>query len=111
VTQLTEGRFITPPCWHEGTERPIQRPKDPEEPQEYDNGKKKYYTLKNLVMIHATRHICFLSHSYEGKASDKSLAEPVGYTLLPGSKIKASRDSSCRVSRSSNPRKRRLGEN
>jgi hypothetical protein len=79
--------FYNTPCLHEGTERPIQRPKDPEEPQEYDNGKKKYYTLKNLVMIHATRHICFLSLSYEGKASDKSLADPVGYTLPPGSPL------------------------
>jgi hypothetical protein len=30
-------------------------------------------------------HVCFLSHTYEGKASDKSLAELAGYTLPPGS--------------------------
>jgi hypothetical protein len=30
-------------------------------------------------------HICFLSHTYEGKASDKSLAELAGYTLPSGS--------------------------
>jgi hypothetical protein len=30
-------------------------------------------------------HICFLSHTYEGKASDKSLAERSGYTFPPGS--------------------------
>jgi DDE superfamily endonuclease len=30
-------------------------------------------------------HVCFLSHTYEGKASDKSIAELTGYTLPPGS--------------------------
>ena len=29
--------------------------------------------------------MCFLSHTYEGKASDKSLAELSGYRLPPGS--------------------------
>jgi hypothetical protein len=36
-------------------------------------------------MIDATCHVCFLSHTSEGKASDKSLAELAGYTLPPGS--------------------------
>jgi DDE superfamily endonuclease len=36
-------------------------------------------------MITETWHICFLSHTCEGKASDKSLAEEAGYTLPPGS--------------------------
>jgi hypothetical protein len=36
-------------------------------------------------VINATCHISFLSYTYEGKASDKSLAERAGYTLPPGS--------------------------
>ena len=36
-------------------------------------------------MIHESCHICFLSPTYEGKASDKSLAELAGYTFPPGS--------------------------
>ena len=36
-------------------------------------------------MINETCHVCFLSHTSEGKASDKSLAELAGYTLPPGS--------------------------
>ena len=36
-------------------------------------------------MITETCHVCFLSHTSEGKASDKSLAELAGYTLPPGS--------------------------
>jgi hypothetical protein len=30
-------------------------------------------------------HICFLRHTFEGKASDKSLADLSGYSLPPGS--------------------------
>jgi len=36
-------------------------------------------------VITETCHVCFLSHTYEGKASDKSLAELAGYSLPPGS--------------------------
>jgi hypothetical protein len=36
-------------------------------------------------VINETCHVCFLSHTYEGKASDKSLAELAGYRLPPGS--------------------------
>ena len=70
---------------HDGTERPIQRPKDPEEPPESDRGQKTCHTLKNLLVINETCHIFFLSHTCEGKASDKSLAELAGYTLPAGS--------------------------
>ena len=38
-------------------------------------------------MINETCHVCFLSHTYEGKASDKSLAELIGYTLPSGSSL------------------------
>jgi hypothetical protein len=70
---------------HNGPERPIQRPKDAEEQPEYYSGKKKGQTLKNLLVINETCHVCFLSYTCEGKASDKSLAELAGYTLPPGS--------------------------
>jgi hypothetical protein len=36
-------------------------------------------------VITETCHVCFLSHTCEGKASDKSLAEEAGYTLPSGS--------------------------
>jgi DDE superfamily endonuclease len=36
-------------------------------------------------VIDETCHVCFLSHTWEGKASDKSLAELAGYHLPPGS--------------------------
>jgi hypothetical protein len=36
-------------------------------------------------VITETCHVCFLSHTYEGKAADKTIAELAGYTLPPGS--------------------------
>jgi hypothetical protein len=74
-----------PPFWHDGTERPIHRPTDPEAQQEYYSGKKKCHTIKNLLVIDETCQVCFLSATYEGKAHDKSLAELEGYALPHGS--------------------------
>jgi DDE superfamily endonuclease len=74
-----------PPFWHDGTERPIHRPIDPEEQQEYYSGKKKCHTIKNLLVIDETCHIGFLSATYEGKVNDKTLADLEGYTLPHGS--------------------------
>jgi len=75
-----DGPFV-----HDGTERPIHRPKEPEDQQEYYSGKKQCHTLKNLLVINETYYICFLSYTCEGKASDKSIAELAGHTLPPGS--------------------------
>jgi DDE superfamily endonuclease len=36
-------------------------------------------------VINATCHLCFLSHTYDGNASDKRMAELAGDTLPPGS--------------------------
>jgi DDE superfamily endonuclease len=85
VQDACDGRKSHPPFWHDGTERPIHRPIDPEEQQEYDSGKKKGHTLKNLLVIDETCYICFLSATYEGKANDKNLADLEGYTLPHGS--------------------------
>jgi DDE superfamily endonuclease len=73
------------PFFPDGTERPIQRPKDPEEQQEYYSGKQKCHTLKNLLVIKETCHMCFLSVTYEGRTQDKCIADLTGYTLPPGS--------------------------
>ena len=76
---------LCPPFWHDGTERPIHRPADPEAQQDYYSGKKQCHTIKNLLMIDETCQMCFLSATSEGKASDKILAELEGYTFPPGS--------------------------
>ena len=79
------GCFDLPPVRHDGTDRPSQRPRDPEEQAEYYRGKKKRHTLKTLFVIKETCHIFLLSHTCEGKASAKSIAELEGYTFPPGS--------------------------
>jgi len=83
--QEADGATTAPFFLHEGTERPIQRPQDPEDQQEYYSGKKKRHTLKNVLVSNETCHIFFLSATSEGNASDKSLAEEAGYTFPPGS--------------------------
>jgi hypothetical protein len=81
----SRGGLHTSPFWQDGAERPIQRPTDPEEQEEYYSGKKKRHTLKNLLVINETCHIDFLSHTCDGKASDQGMAELAGYTLPVGS--------------------------
>jgi DDE superfamily endonuclease len=80
-----EGGGHVPPFWHDGTERPIHRPRDREEQQEYDSGTRKGHTIKNLLVIDETCRIGFLSATYEGKAHEKSLAELAGYPWPFGS--------------------------
>ena len=86
VRDARDGRRLPPaPFWHDGTARPSHRPADPEEQHEDDSGKKKCHTLKNILVINETWQVCFLSHTSEGKASEKSVAELAGYSLPPGS--------------------------
>jgi len=73
--------------FHDGTERPIQRPSDPEQQREYYSGKKKRHTLKNNVVIDATCQIRFLSATVAGKKHDKKLADETAYALPPGSHL------------------------
>jgi DDE superfamily endonuclease len=83
--QTDGGGPCVPPVWYDGTERPIHRPADPEDQEDYDSGKKKCHTIKNLLVIDGTCHIGFLSATYEGKAHEKSLAELEGDTFPRGS--------------------------
>lgn len=67
--------------FHDGTERPINRPQDPEEQERYYSGKQKRHTLKNDVVIDELCKIRFLSKTVEGKKNDKRLADESGYQL------------------------------
>jgi hypothetical protein len=71
--------------FHDGTERPINRPSDPTAQTTYYSGKKKQHTVKNNVIIDGTCRIIFLTATVEGKKHDKKLADEAGYTLPPGS--------------------------
>ncbi len=60
----------------DGTERPIRRPKNPDQQRHFYSGKKKRHTVKNnLVTDQRTRKIKVLSPTVEGKKHDKKLAE------------------------------------
>jgi hypothetical protein len=60
---------------HDGTEREIPRPLDPEEQRENYSGKKKNNTLKNGVISTALCVILFVSQSVPGKMHDKKIAD------------------------------------
>lgn len=72
----------------DGTERPIQRPKDKARQKQYYSGKKKRHTVKNvLISDKRTKRIRALSPTYEGKASDKRIADAQQYRFPTGSKL------------------------
>ena len=75
-----------PPLFcHDGTERPVARPRDADEQEIYYSGKKKEHTIKNVVIVDADGAIRFLSATYEGKAHDKRIADEAQYELPEGS--------------------------
>lgn len=71
--------------FHDGTERPIQRPKDREAQQAYYSGKKKQHTVKNNLLINADSKVVLLTPSYEGRIHDKRIADMTVYFLPEGS--------------------------
>lgn len=71
--------------FHDGTERPIPRPKDKELQKEYYSGKKKQHTVKNIIIINRQSGIRFLSATCEGKKHDKKAADEAGYSFPEGS--------------------------
>lgn len=54
----------------DGTERPIQRPKDRAKQKENYSGKKKAHTRKNILIVDKNRQIGYLSPPAEGKKHD-----------------------------------------
>ena len=71
--------------FHDGTERPINRPQDPEEQELYYSGKKKQHTVKNDVLSDERCKVRFLSETVEGRKNDKRLADESGYRVPAGS--------------------------
>lgn len=71
----------------DGTERPINRPKDKAERQTYYSGKKKAHTVKNNLITERGGKVLFLSDTYEGKKHDKKIADEEGYEFPPTSRL------------------------
>lgn len=60
---------------HDGTEREIPRPSDPDLQREYYSGKKKKHTVKNAVITCMAGIILFAGATVEGKMHDKKIAD------------------------------------
>ena len=73
--------------FHDGTERLIQRPKDPQTQRAYYSGKKKCHTVKNNLIINQTGKVVLLTPSFEGRHHDKHIADTVGYCVPQGSTL------------------------
>ena len=73
--------------FHDGTERPIPRPTNPDAQKLYYSGKKKQHTVKNVVVINASCKIRLLTPTCEGKKHDKKIADEAGYRLPDGSTL------------------------
>ena len=52
--------------FYDGTERLIQRPKDPSTQRAYYSGKKRCHTVKNNLIINTTCKVVLLIPSFEG---------------------------------------------
>ena len=70
---------------HDETERPIHLPLEPEEQQEYNSGKKKCHTVKNILMTDETCHIDFVSGPMKARCMIRE-SSIWGYTFPPGSR-------------------------
>jgi hypothetical protein len=73
--------------FHDGVERPIPRPLDPETQRLFYSGKSRMHTLKNNLLIDESCRILFLTATVEGKCHDKKLAEQAAYSLPKGSHL------------------------
>lgn len=71
----------------DGTERPINRPKDKEKQKQYYSGKKKGHSVKNNVITERGGRVVYLSGTCEGKKHDKKLADEEDYRFPAGSKL------------------------
>ena len=71
--------------FQDGTERPIQRPKDPEIQAVFYSGKKKRHCIKNNVLVNRQAKITLLTPTCEGKKHDKKIADETRLALPEGS--------------------------
>jgi hypothetical protein len=65
----------------DGTERPVQRPKDAKKRKKLYSGKKRRFTKKTIVAADEKRRILVLAKSKSGRRHDKRLADKEGLFL------------------------------
>lgn len=73
--------------FQDGTERPIQRPKNQEIQATFYSGKKKRHCVKNNVLVNRQAKIMLLTSTCEGKKHDKKIADETRLALPDGSSL------------------------
>jgi hypothetical protein len=69
----------------DGTERPVQRPKDARKRKKLYSGKKKGTTRKTLILANERKRILVLTPTKSGRRHDKRLADKAGIVrVIPG---------------------------
>jgi hypothetical protein len=76
-----------PPFGHDGTARRLERPQDPTEQTRGDRGKKKYQTVKTVLLINAALTSLWLSDTYAGSTHDQRIADATPDPLPAGSRL------------------------
>jgi hypothetical protein len=72
----------------DGTERPIQRPKDQKRQRAYYSGKKKRHTVKNIVVTDKrTKKVKVLGRTQPGRRHDKAVADEDDIRFPAGSQL------------------------
>jgi DDE superfamily endonuclease/Helix-turn-helix of DDE superfamily endonuclease len=71
----------------DGTERPLNRPKDNEVQQAYYSGKKKTHTVNNNLISQRGSKVVYLSDTYEGSVHDKLICDLEGHEFPNSSKL------------------------
>lgn len=83
LAQCPELEFII-----DGTERPIQRPTQPQHQRDYYSGKKKRHTVKNIAVTEKrTKKVKGLGQTQAGKKHDKAATDEEGYRFPKGSQL------------------------
>lgn len=71
----------------DGTERPINRPQDPQQQQDYYSGKKKRHSVKNNIITERGGKVVFVSETYCGSVHDKAICDGEAYQFPEGSTL------------------------
>lgn len=67
----------------DGTDRRVQRPKNPRRQNKLYSGKRKTATRKNIVVADEKRQVLFLSPTKSGRRHDKRLLDKIGIENIP----------------------------
>jgi len=87
VSELKIGPEEGQLFFQDGTERPIERPKDTEKQSRYYSGKKKRHCIKNNVLINRQAKILLLTPTDPGTKHDKKIADEACLVLPIGSRL------------------------